>query len=132
MTREEKLKKIKEVISDKTLSFGCVIKVRFENKADWLFSAIVMTDYWIDSKHKEMVCIVWNGGQSKSYIAREKIESVVWHPIMIWDVLDWMTKWPNFFDDTIPVIDLWTELRKPIDKQIDQCIDYVYSLIPTQ
>lgn len=58
--------------------------------------------------------------------------------VMIWDVLDWIAKkyWEYSFtirwDGTINMGD-WQrkfELRKPIEDQSEECIDFIYNLLP--
>ena len=104
----EKIEAIYKEISNKELSFGCnYSQVVFWNK------------YYnkVDNKYKKWI-LTW--------------EEIIWHDVMIWDVLDWKLKnWKNefltwIFHDTAY---LWHFLRLPIEKQSEQCIDYVYNLI---
>lgn len=53
---------------------------------------------------------------------------IIWHPVMIWDILDYIWEWPNFFDENIKIVRLWVNIRKPIDDQPIECIEYVYNL----
>lgn len=68
------------------------------------------------------------------YAIREKP-----NPVMIGDVLDWMSK--NFsemnyesgrFSFVESVYIKRKELREPIEHQSDECIKFVYSLLPTK
>lgn len=74
--------------------------------------------------------------------------------IMIWDVLDWISKvrygWEclsYFYDTHLICHEVWTllwsglcekrhcireNLRWPIEEQSDECVDYVYSLLEAQ
>ena len=57
---------------------------------------------------------------------------IIWHPVMIWDVLEYTDKyfgWPNWSDYALSVCDLWLDKKKPIDDQIEKCIEYIYNLI---
>jgi hypothetical protein len=59
-------------------------------------------------------------------------DKVIWHPVMIWNCDILIDKWPNYFDDWLPIIDLWIEKRKPIEEQSDHCVKYIYSLIMSE
>ena len=57
-------------------------------------------------------------------------------PVMIGDVLDWWDtyetheeNYPVWFNTIIELAEIWSKKREPIDKESDECIDYVYSLI---
>ena len=66
----------------------------------------------------------------------EKYFTIIWHPVMIGDVLDWaVKKWSMIrYDDMqcVNILYLWTEKRKPIDDQSDECIKFIYSLLPQE
>lgn len=73
----------------------------------------------------------------------EKLEGneIIWHPIMIGDIYDFFEKnnftkykrtlWINGnnvnFDKSLAM--LWTEKRKPIEEQDNDCVEFVYNLI---
>lgn len=84
-------------------------------------------------------------------VSLNDIKSVIWHPVMIGDVLDWIyendidqvelhqlieRKWKDtnftYTPSSVMVIALWKEKRKPIDEQSDECIKFVYDLLPTK
>lgn len=47
-------------------------------------------------------------------------------PVMIGDVLDWMEErmiWP------FEILIIWKTKREPLDKQSDDCVNYIYSLL---
>ena len=46
------------------------------------------------------------------------LESIIWHPVMIGSIFELVEKWVGY--------------DKSIDEQSDECIDYVYSLIPSK
>lgn len=61
-----------------------------------------------------------------------KFQELCWPKVMIWDVLDWL--YENYWWKDVlllfPRIAIeWLEMRRPLEKQSDECIDYVYSLI---
>jgi len=71
---------------------------------------------------------------------KEKEYKIIWHPVMIWDVLDWIDKEHKLFftykEENSPltlwadkVVNLWKDKRKPIDDQSEECIDFIYNLI---
>lgn len=68
------------------------------------------------------------------------ITEVIWHPVMIGDVLDWIEPYWWVFAQSVNLdiertrkgtllLSVRKQKRKPIDDQSDECIDYVYSLI---
>lgn len=103
------IQKIYKVIADKTLSFGC----KFFHKGTgeiWRYSYI-----W---KDKDMT----------------KWIKIIWHPVMIWDVLEFSDKldkkWKRYWYTLCNrIIDLWKDKRKPIDDQSEECIKFVHSLL---
>lgn len=65
------------------------------------------------------------------------IHKIIWHPVMLGDVLDWIYDnemtlfehtWINDIIDTTIKLWIWN-LREPIEDQSDRCIDYIYDLI---
>ena len=77
----------------------------------------------------------------------ETLVEIIWHPVMIWDVLDryrtnnndykvWgidpydLKSYSAFQEyDIKRLLNLWTRKRTLIDEQSDECIDFVHSLI---
>lgn len=142
-TKQEMLDKIYEVIADKTESFWCLARICDMYSLSWWVETISMSKpmpishinrkfltktEWLIGKDKITVMDWEDGYRYYNNIAWNWIYTVIWHPVMIWDVLDYMEKWPNFFDEIIPVVDLWIHLRKPIDEQPMKIIEYVYNL----
>ena len=148
MTREEKLETIYIAIANKDRTFGCkyIVKNEEEGKlkvreTEW--ECIDLT-YW--DEHREDY---WYDESQTHHLV-----SVIWHPVMIGDVIDWIEKkefdihkpipWFWFeedeeFDDETKllliqdyyidnVISYWNKKREAIESQSDECIDYIYSL----
>ena len=76
------------------------------------------------------------------------VVEIIWHPVMIWDVIAYLRKDYDTFVEWKPewdtrhywngkyykalldkIIYTWELFRKPIEDQSEECIDYVYSLI---
>ena len=68
------------------------------------------------------------------------VVEIIGHPVMIGDVLDYIEPyWKGYAQDVrfdrerkrkIDIALLqWDKKREPIEKQSDECIDYIYSLI---
>lgn len=121
-TTEQMIEVIYEEIANKELSFGCKLK---NNRIAYL----IWKDYnenWefnnryrmIDDWENIFTGVVWN---------------VIWHPVMIWDVLDWMeqrvtdVEWMPLFMWIMQ--STWKHKRKPIEEQSEECIIYIYNLI---
>jgi len=59
---------------------------------------------------------------------------IIWHPVMIWDVLDWF-----YSNIELPVVERrrtcdtilfeWKDKRKPLQDQPIECIEYIYNLL---
>lgn len=125
MTREEQIKKIYQKISDRTLSRWCKF-----------------THDWIEFIHS------WNTNSDEIILEciKEWTTYIIWHPVMIWDVLDFMendfvnaSNWLLIdFDllylhkSTINLFNIWKEKRKPIEEQSEevlwQLIDYLSNI----
>lgn len=151
MTREEKLEAIYKEMANKELTFGCKVKI---NK--WIYEIINRKNGWFLSSYKgkywdiHNTIVIEDGVNSRCY----SIQKIIWHPVMIGDVLNWIDNKKFNVDD--PMIWLfydpkkmdyetklflvqdylfwrvngyWRKKRKPIEEQSEECIDYVYSLI---
>jgi len=63
------------------------------------------------------------------------IIKIIWHPVMIWDVLDYISNllisnWEYLvLVDKNKILKLWKNKRKPIEEQSIECIEYIYNLI---
>ena len=132
-------------MANKELTFGCRWKA-----LNWESVTFIRKNrgwkYLYMRRNKEFMIPLW-------YTPK-----VIWNPVMIWDVLDYMSKikfdikktssklWLSFDDrdtdesklflikehyySTLPI--RWLNLREPIEAQSDECIDYVYGLIPSK
>lgn len=125
MTREEKIAKIYDVIADKTLSYGCKMKSYYNQEIHRLSYAknikylILLDDYC----NEEDLLDSWK---------------IIWHPVMIWDVLNWIenkhhwtydsyneSPWTHIYNCLI-----WRpEKHRSIEEQNNDCVDFVYDLI---
>lgn len=152
MTRAEKISAIYAEMANKKLTLGC--KVKFSK---WIYSIIDRENVWFLSSYKgndwdiHNTIVIEDGVNSRCY----SIEEIIWHPVMIWDIIDWIEKkdfdinkkipWFWFDDEeeicdesklfliqdyyTDKIIAFWDKKREPIESQSDDCIDYIYSLI---
>ena len=152
MIREQKLTAIYKEMANKKLTLGC--KVKFSK---WIYSIIDRENVWFLSSYKGQdwdihnTIVIEDGVNSRCY----SIEEIIWRPVMIWDVIDWIEKktfdvnkqipWFWFeedeeFDDETKLfliqdyyidnlISYWDTKREPVEAQSDDCIDFIYSLI---
>ncbi len=146
MNTQQKIDAIYEVIADKTISFGCKVKkgvfhdmvvvgkvFNYDNGTEDIKKRIQCAYYyWVDTEESF----------AEGHFKTKELE-VVWHPVMIGDVLDWISKnyelefdywdWPPYDNSHTEIykkiIYYWGDLRKPIEDQSEECIDYIYSLI---
>lgn len=117
MTPQEKYTRIMEVMSDKTLSFGCVISnvrlsriVSIDYERAWFYR---MIDDW-----------------ENSYSGNINWSEIIWHPLHIGFVIDWFEK--NIHTDKqrlIEIMKLWKDKRKELSPTDEELVDYIYSLI---
>lgn len=61
----------------------------------------------------------------------------VYDPVMIWDVIDRIDKTWNYLDEYYndaldEIIRKRKQKRKPLSDQSDECIRYIYSLLPPE
>ena len=152
MTREQKIAAIYAEMANKKLTLGC--KVKFSK---WIYSIIDRENVWFLSSYKGQdwdihnTIVIEDGVNSRCY----SIEEIIWHPVMIWDIIDWIEKkdfdinkkipWFWFDDEeeicdesklfliqdyyTDKIIAFWDKKREPVEAQSDDCIDFIYSLI---
>ena len=132
--------RIYEVIADKTLSFGCKVivcrwfddnwKTPFEPLLQEVKLIISDWDCWINTSKQYPI--------AKCVTRRGEFENIIWHPVMIWDVLDWINRekeslryyckenirrWIN------DILDKREHKRLPIDEQGEDCITFIHNLI---
>ena len=128
MTREEQIKAIYEKIADKTLSFGCKIIMR---DREYIF---------ISEWNKKIENIKWNlylNTEAKYILDFICPDKIIWHPVMIWDVLDYWENleenknywWYYQYEVIKDIIEFWKEKRKPIEEQSDDTIEFIFNLI---
>ena len=137
MTREEKIAVIYQEMANKELTFGC--KVKF---GKWVYKIIDRENVWFLDPYKGVdwnihnTIVIEDGVNSRCY----SIEEIIWHPVMIWDVIDWIEPYWALFAQSLTlsnerqskikfVLVKWHKKREPIEMQSDECIDFVYSLI---
>lgn len=129
MKKENMLEKIYEVIADKTVGFWLIFKSdRLKNKK------LAKYINWFEVSNHDMIddfnCIVdWELKTNNHWYLN--MNSIIGHPVMIWDVLDWIEKLlpSEIGSHWHEVICLWKDKRKPIDDQSIEFITYIYNLL---
>jgi len=140
-------------MANKKLTLGC--KVKFSK---WIYSIIDRENVWFLSSYKGQdwdihnTIVIEDGVNSRCY----SIEEIIWHTVMIWDIIDWIEKKDFDINKKIPwfwfeedeeefndgtkllliqdyyidnLISYWETKREPVEAQSDDCIDFIYSLI---
>lgn len=142
MNKETKIVKIYEKIADKTLSFWCKVKSHHNRKSKEWYTNDIFISNSLKNYYYHSCPIDWE------YIWKPRYKSdsieIIWHPVMIWDVLDWIDKNIKHTEfDIASFIDIkWRisiykvnllrnriDYRKPIEDQSEECIDFIYNLI---
>ena len=104
------IKRIYEVIADKTLSFGCKIQC-------WNYETLAIEECFPSTQWVE-----------KRWFTLSSEREIIWHLVMIWDVYDYLekqkVKWCWF-----EIIQLRENKRKSIDDQSEECITFIYNII---
>ena len=149
MTREEKISAIHKEIANTDIDEWCVIEAYCKR---W-----VILDYnWTRAY---VWWYRWDFEKFDDYqhLSIKLWYEVIWRPVMIWDVIDWIEKKTFDINKKIPwfwfeedeeisdesklyliqdyyidnVISYWDTKREPVEAQSEDCIDYIYSLIPS-
>lgn len=68
----------------------------------------------------------WNIGYFDE--CNSNIVHVIWHQVMIGDILDYLQS-NNLLSDCIDPLWIWNNKREPIENQSEECIKYIYNLI---
>lgn len=171
-TREEKIKAIYNEIANKDLTFWCRVIIETTWIKEWYTWIIYRYGTLIydlsgdieeldllwdnecylssgrcdindidfsDFKYFEWVMSVWESEKKKNttYLYR-----IIWHPVMIWDVLDFIKKnnikkYILDSDSCFWILNsseyifkkLWENLTATIEEQSDNCVDYIYDLL---
>ena len=136
--------KIYECIADKTLSFGC--KILQCNRISTITSVSDDEEYVFVQSYMVWSELFWQNDEWYEVfwyknLGFEVVKNVlIWHPVMIGDVLGWLWQkdipfviyewWITERWIVILKIDNWREeKRKPIEDQSDECITFIYNLI---
>lgn len=132
MTREEKIEAIYKEMANKKLKLWC--KCKSHNWENVIFIRKNKTwSYLSIRENEEFTVSLW-------YTPK-----VIWHPVMIGDVIAYLRKYFYKFIEWNPVgindevyrycnniedlLIKWYDTRLSIDKQDDECVGFVYSLI---
>jgi len=162
MTKQEMIEAIYKKIADKELSFWC--RVSFWANWMWCYPAnhyywIITTEKYTIEKTKTIYYVIgrwfqryncfWKSNQKPQEWEIFQNEegkivgagiynnvNIIWQPVMIWDVLDYLEK--DFYKNTEIftviwkhnfILQKWKNKRKSIDEQSEDCIEYIYNLI---
>lgn len=121
LERAEKLEAIYKEMANKELTPWCCVEVKARNEyGDFTYRL----SRWDERPTSE-------------------IKEIIGHPVMIGDVIDWIEPYWALFAQSLNlsnerqrkikfVLVQWNKKREPIEMQSDECIDYVYSLIPSK
>ena len=146
MTREEKIEAIYAEMANKEVSFGCRYKfIKKYQYCDWAWFEPwdIITLCKRDAKYEDSFLTTFF--RDIALIKKDVYDyvEIIWHPVMIGDVLDWIEPYWWVFAQSVNLdiertrkgtllLSVRKQKRKPIDDQSDECIDYVYSLIPSK
>ena len=161
MTRDEKIQAIYEKIANKELTFWCRVNTEYwrivsivEETADERWYIVVSEEsLYNDEDIGAYYC--WLRVRWLEDMESIDVAKIIWHPVMIGDVIDWIEKKEFDIHKPIPwfwfeeeekisdesklyliqdyyvdnLISYWGQKREAIESQSDECIDYIYSLI---
>jgi len=148
--KQEMIDKIYEKVANKKWTFWCKFKMKWEKypqnytiiKAQPNWSSSEYIENWIVKSPKNITCdikptqFIYIVSLEVNYIDFKKVDKdehfycnviTIWHPVMIWDVLDYI----NTKSSTVLkyINEDWKNKRLPIEEQSKECIEYVYNLI---
>ena len=159
MTREEKISAIYAEMANKEDSFWLRFIAKFQDYKDKYFDARELTTlFWREDEDWEVFReAITDGGLLRNHyyldedawyiphIKRGEVLKIIWHPVMIGDVLRQIRLLAGYaldndlikksdFGNVIAqhnyrITQIWEDFREPVEAQSDECIDYVYSLI---
>ena len=124
LSREEKLKRIYEVVSNKTLTRWCYILKDglgyFITEADEV--KLLCRQEWLPHNNSSMV-----------FVFKDDVRcyTILWHPVMLWDVLEYNThSWEKAIESN-EILFAWWDLHYSEELKYckNTCVDYVYSLL---
>ena len=138
MNREDQLKKINEIMSNKKIEFGCKVKYDWkewiyfrDTEPKWLHMHILLNS----SFNEDINNAQYIGIRDKTLLDPAEVE-IIGAPVFLNDVILFLSKnsekWiePGGFENVLArVVKKWKNMRKPIEFQTDECIDYVYWLL---
>ena len=137
MTRDEKIQAIYEKIANKELTFWCRVNTEYwrivsivEETADERWYIVVSEEsLYNDEDIGAYYC--WLRVRWLETMEQIDIAEIIWHPVMIWDVLrycsSYISDWDDSVDSQIDLLSYWGDYRLPIEDQPEECIDFVYS-----
>ena len=141
MNRKEKLEAIYQEMANKNRTFGCKYLVSdITDWGDFLTRENEGECLSFKQSSEDLVFYFWEE-ESKTY----KLKEIIWHPVMIGDVISYLRKPFEKFVEWQPVgenwlvdsyskninnlLVKWFDTSTSIEEQDDECIDFVYSLI---
>ena len=145
ISKEEKIKAIYEEMANKEKTIGCKYLVYEIDEPDKIIEAI---EEWINFTlcFEDSVCATIP--TEKDYFKYYSIKEVIWHPVLIGDVLRQIRVLAGYALDndlikksdfsnvivhhTYRITQIWENFREPIEKQSEECIDYVYNFLSNQ
>jgi len=148
--------KIYKVIADKSLTQWCKIDYYepIDDYWNWFTTQYIIGNIYMfegeDSEVKPMIVQVIDYIRDWWYETEDQFRSnmypitikdiendhhydVIWHPVMLWTVLDRYEKLPHaevYTDNSLVIVKAWKDKRKPIEEQPDTLIEYIYNLLP--
>lgn len=141
MNREEKIQAIYNGIANKEVSFWCIAK---HTTKWWIICDVVMIWQMVDWEKYFVVQDTLDYDVEWVY-ENDWVIKIIWHPVMIGDVIAYLRKcfykfveWhpvgingevDRYFNNIKDLLIKWYDTRLSIDKQDDECVGFVYSLI---
>ena len=133
-------------MANKEASFGCRYKfIKKYQYCDWAWFEPwdIITLCKRDAKYEDSFLTTFF--RDIALIKKDVYDyvKIIWRPVMIGDVLDWIEPYWSGYVQSVEFTDRRRRKmnlvllqrdnkRLPIDEQSDECIDYVYGLIPSK
>jgi len=91
MNTQDKYNKIMEVMSDKTLRFGCIVRIQSTWWVKKYANILEHYEAWYTRFFGKWAVMSINNANRRFKASWEIIE-IIWHPLHIWDVLYYIDK----------------------------------------
>jgi len=122
ITKNKALERIYKEMANKDLKYWCIVK----DKKNWEEKVVLWVD--IDFEENSKVIFLKEGEKLKRYIFKEEDFEIIWNPVYISRILEWLDYTPIKWWDTdklLELLDSFNDFDNPIELQPKECINFI-------